>query len=217
MKDKKLFLELDNGIRNEYQIELIKGMCDKAKMYAIDYLLNKKENVNSMCDLSLNYEIYNPELSPIEQIFQVVYYQYVNELWFWQKENINCINEQIPTHYLFMEELESQKEILYKDKKYVADFVIDFSKKCVGGKLKGEYVYPTLSSLKYVIELDGYEYHSKKHQMNYDYERENNLKELGYTVVRFTGSQVYKEPYTCVDKLISIIFEDSKRKTNREE
>ena len=34
------------------------------------------------------------------------------------------------------------------------------------------------------------------------------LKKLGYKVVRFTGSQIYKHPLSCVDILITIILND---------
>ena len=49
-----------------------------------------------------------------------------------------------------------------------------------------------------MIECDGFEYHSSKQQVNYDYERENDLKLNNYNVMRFTGSQIINEPFKCV-------------------
>ena len=37
--------------------------------------------------------------------------------------------------------------------------------------------------------------------MNYDYERENELKLAGYDIMRFTGSQVYNNPLECIEKI----------------
>ena len=92
----------------------------------------------------------------------------------------------------------------YNNKTYIADFVIDFSKK----DKDGHFVYPKISDVKYVIELDGFEYHSNKQQMANDYEREQSIMELGYKIIRFTGSQIYNSPEDCVKKTISIIYKD---------
>lgn len=75
----------------------------------------------------------------------------------------------------------------YKVKKYCVDFYIEYNGK------------------KYAIELDGFDYHSNKKQMNYDYKREQDLNELGYRVIRFTGSQVFNSPFDCAIKLLNII------------
>ena len=103
--------------------------------------------------------------------------------------------------------LKEQHLIQYKDKKYIADFAIDFN---LIDEDDEEYLLDKtyLRKHKYVIELDGHDYHKTKQQMSADYERENNLKELGYSVIRFTGSQVYNNPLSCVDKMITIIAND---------
>ena len=44
--------------------------------------------------------------------------------------------------------------------------------------------------------------------MNYDYERENKLKKIGYNVIRFTGSQIYNHPMETVNDLLEIIKRD---------
>lgn len=43
-----------------------------------------------------------------------------------------------------------------------------------------------------------------------DYEREQDLQTAGYKVIRFMGSQVYNKPYSCIEKLITIIINDIK-------
>lgn len=51
---------------------------------------------------------------------------------------------------------------------------------------------------KLAIECDGYEFHQKtKEQVQKDNEREFALKMAGYDVIRFSGTQIYKEPLKC--------------------
>lgn len=40
------------------------------------------------------------------------------------------------------------------------------------------------------------------------------FKKFGYMVVRFTGSQVYNKPLSCVDTLVKIILNDITNKVN---
>ena len=55
-----------------------------------------------------------------------------------------------------------------------------------------------------VVEIDGQESHKTKEQRMSDYQRERYLQIQGYTVVRFTGTEVYRDPERCVDELIKI-------------
>ena len=97
--------------------------------------------------------------------------------------------------------LTPQKEILIKGKKYFADFYFGIDEYDI------EDVVPELNrDFKLVIECDGHEYHhSTKQQVNKDYERETALKLAGYDVLRFTGSQIYCDPYGCADTIIEYI------------
>lgn len=70
--------------------------------------------------------------------------------------------------------------------------------------------YVEYQGVKYAIELDGYEYHSTKSQINHDYEREQNLIELGYKVLRFTGTQIYNSAYEYALKALKIILKNSR-------
>lgn len=55
-----------------------------------------------------------------------------------------------------------------------------------------------------VIELDGHDYHKTKEQRDSDYKRERYLQKLGYTVIRFTGTEVFLEPRKCIIDMITI-------------
>jgi len=86
-------------------------------------------------------------------------------------------------------ELWPQEEIKINGKTYYADFSM-----CLGpdGVL--------------LIECDGHDYHHRsKQQVSNDYERENALKLAGYDIIRFTGSQIYADPYKCADMILDYV------------
>lgn len=55
-----------------------------------------------------------------------------------------------------------------------------------------------------VVEIDGHEAHKTKEQRYKDYQRERFLQKEGYTVIRFTGSEVYLNPKQCVLEMLEI-------------
>lgn len=54
------------------------------------------------------------------------------------------------------------------------------------------------------IEIDGHDYHSTLPQRENDNRRARNLSKLGWVVVRFTGSEVFKDPAHCVEEVRKI-------------
>ena len=59
---------------------------------------------------------------------------------------------------------------------------------------------------KFAIECDGHEFHQKtKQQVEKDNSRMRDLQEAGYTVIRFSGTEIYHEPMVCAAKIKSII------------
>lgn len=224
MKDEEIdfFNEIDT-----YSIELINNfnkLCDRAKQYILSFLLNAPSEFMEVHIEQVLYDlcysdVFDKNLTPIEQIFGVVFVMYLSSNSFIESNNliVKCTEYSVKGKLIIsaaiLEATQSQAEIKYNDKSYRADFVVDFSRL----NTKGNIMFPEINNLKYVIEIDGFNYHSKKEQMNYDYERENNLKELGYTVIRFTGSQVYNKPYTCVKKIFDIIKNDVKCELNKKQ
>lgn len=200
MEKKELLSILDN--QDSQSCDFLK-FCDKVKGLIFSYL-NQEYEVEQLLSTIDNYGVLQYNLSPIEQIFYIAFYLYC--LRFYKLNDVRDFSMEfgIPVHSMFMEEITPQKRVVCSNKKYVVDFVIDFSRT----NLKGELIYPKLGKLKYAIELDGFDYHSKKDQMNNDYARENDLKLAGYNVIRFTGSQIFNNPYTCVDTVISLIMKD---------
>lgn len=97
-----------------------------------------------------------------------------------------------------------QKEIKIGKKKYFADLYFDAEEISENCEID-------IGNLKLVIECDGHDYHhASKQQVKKDYERETDLKLAGYDILRFTGSQIYGDPYRCADTIIDYI----KSKTN---
>jgi very-short-patch-repair endonuclease len=68
-----------------------------------------------------------------------------------------------------------------------------------------------ITEFKIAIELDGHDFHEKtKQQVARDRKRERKIISKGYTMLRFTGSEVYNNPRACInevaDYLENIIF-----------
>lgn len=174
-------------MKTNYDLENFLKLCRKAQELIFDCLQEEKtSHFFVVCGL----EDYLTKLSPIEQIFAVGNY-------------VNCI-----TKKNFYIEIEPQKEIIIADtsKRYKADFYVDYY---IGSDNNGGIKEYCLDK-PIIVELDGKEYHSSKAQMNYDYERENDLKLAGYDIVRFTGSQIYNDVYSCLDKVCELIKKANK-------
>lgn len=60
---------------------------------------------------------------------------------------------------------------------------------------------------KFVIEIDGHEYHKTTDQREADYYRDRRLQRMGYTVIRFTGTEVYRAPFNCAMEAITFIVD----------
>lgn len=58
---------------------------------------------------------------------------------------------------------------------------------------------------KVAIELDGYEYHNSKDQFTNDRKRQRELENLGWRIIRFSGSEVYKNAEKCLDEAADFI------------
>lgn len=58
---------------------------------------------------------------------------------------------------------------------------------------------------KTVIELDGHQYHSSKRDRNKDYSRHREIEDQGWTIIRFTGSEIFVSVASCVEVVYSRI------------
>lgn len=86
----------------------------------------------------------------------------------------------------------SQSLVKTSNKEYRVDFLIRV--------LYSERIY------EFVVECDGHEFHEKtKEQVKKDKKRERDLISEGYTVIRFSGSEIVENPRLCAREVINLI------------
>lgn len=124
--------------------------------------------------------------SPIEQLLSL-------ELADLKLENIHSFNP-----FIDVVGIDKQQTIKIKNKKYRVDFLIPV-------------VYKNQENIMFVIECDGYEFHQKtKKQVEADNQRQRDLQEAGYEVIRFSGTEIYHKPYQCALAIKNIILSKCK-------
>lgn len=78
---------------------------------------------------------------------------------------------------------------------YRADFYIEF---CNYNK---DFM-PLGDVKKLVVECDGHDFHERtKAQSAKDKKRDRAMQAAGYYILRFTGSEIYRDPNSCVDEI----------------
>lgn len=62
----------------------------------------------------------------------------------------------------------------------------------------------------FAVECDGHDFHEKtKEQARKDKERDRNLQRIGFTIIRFTGSEIWENPFGCSRQVIEIIEKET--------
>lgn len=82
----------------------------------------------------------------------------------------------------------------HRIERYTADFMLDFT---WGGQR---------SVVRAVVECDGHDYHERtKEQAAHDRQRDRELQNAGYLVLRYTGSEIWKAPVACAASAIDAV------------
>lgn len=68
---------------------------------------------------------------------------------------------------------------------------------------------PDRPDVKIIVECDGYQYHSSKEKFTRDRQRDRKLNALGYTVLRFSGSEIHRDPPSVAGELMAHLVEIS--------
>lgn len=68
-----------------------------------------------------------------------------------------------------------------------------------------------LKDARLVVELDGHDYHSTREQIENDAVRQRYLSRAGYTIIRFTGREINRNPAACVAEVREIYQERMQR------
>jgi hypothetical protein len=80
----------------------------------------------------------------------------------------------------------------------------------IGGKPIRPDIYfwvPNKPDIKIIVECDGFHYHSDKQKFTSDRQRDRALKALGYDVLRFSGSEIVKDPVNAPYELASYLWD----------
>ena len=64
-----------------------------------------------------------------------------------------------------------------------------------------------LPNLKIIIEADGEIFHSSPKQLQKDQERDRELAQMGWTVIRFKDSEIEKQPAQAMSKIVQTIMQ----------
>lgn len=82
----------------------------------------------------------------------------------------------------------------FKIASYRVDFVV-------------RYYYGISGAAGLVVECDGHEFHEKtKTQAARDKARDRDLVAAGYQVMRFTGSEIWRDPFRCADAVLGLVL-----------
>lgn len=188
---------------SEYRLKWLSKLPHKAQVIALAYLDYLEDIAREQTQ---DYEVPKIEFecaSPIETIFNIAFYIYDNE---YCRETGKILKADIcPFGYWIKGflSLEPQYEINVDGRKYIADFSVELVHWELGEKGYEINKIP----LKILIECDGHDFHQKtRKQIIYDNERQLALQTAGYEVVRFSGSQIYKEPLECAEKAYNFIL-----------
>ena len=91
-----------------------------------------------------------------------------------------------------------QYEIDTGKKRYYADFYIN--------------IESYIEDVGVIVECDGQEFHQKtKKQVEHDNEREYEIKKCGYDILRFSGSQIYNNPFKCANDIFDYLLMKEKK------
>jgi len=106
------------------------------------------------------------------------------------------------------EELGLELEPQFKDKstgKYRLDFYVDFIQEVYLWGSKYDDVILGTELPKLGVEIDSHIWHEKtKEQVQYHKQRERFLIKNGWKLLRFTGSEVFKNPPKCVNEILEV-------------
>jgi len=75
--------------------------------------------------------------------------------------------------------------------KYRVDFVVTFAYR------------KDAAPVRVAVECDGHDFHEKtKEQAEHDKKRDRHLTSQGYAVMRFTGRELWRDPFACADEVV---------------
>lgn len=132
-------------------------------------------------------------LSPVEQLFYIEYYNHYYRA-FYREE----------LRFLLEPQFNSDK----LTGKYTLDFCVDFLGYLINADYGSRFSENSIQQIDFPllgIEIDSHIWHEKtKEQVQYHKKRERFLISKGWKLLRFTGSEIYKDPAKCFEEVKEI-------------
>lgn len=180
MKSLKSRDELTRSMAEYFNVmDTLEGLCDKAK-----------ERLNATIHEQIFEALYKAArihdcTSPIEQMYYAEYLCYVRDRESYERFSQECFGHADAMMFLWDHSL--------KFPTVTGPITPDF---LAFWRIPGDNKYYPI-----IVELDGHEFHQKtKQQVERDYERNRIIQGAGFQVIRFTGSEVYRNPRKCLEK-----------------
>ena len=167
---------------SEETFKVFCSLCDKAK-YILWEEITKPNKYFIQC---YGLDEILTELTPIEQILYLA---------------LKIFNYNICEDFPIVFDFSAQTHLSVLKNSYRVDFLISNMIIC-----NTEYK----CEKRIIIECDGYDSHHTKCQRNHDIERENNLKMAGYSIIRFSGTQIFNNPYDCVMRAFKFLLDENR-------
>ena len=129
--------------------------------------------------------------SPIEQLLSVHLVRWVRTF---NDKHYVVVGPDFEESGYFVD-LQPQKEINVNGRRYRVDFLVDVV------SLNDS---PSVPSV--VVECDGHDFHERtKEQARRDKRRDRDLQSAGYHVLRFTGSEIWRDPSSCAGEVARFV------------
>lgn len=85
----------------------------------------------------------------------------------------------------------------YEIADYTVDFIVEYAQEYLPRNSNPD-PNPRCAQANLLIECDGHNYHDRtKEQASNDRARDRQLQKMGYEVFRYTGSDIYNDPFKC--------------------
>jgi len=105
--------------------------------------------------------------------------------------------------------LYSEGHITINAQHKIDDYRVDFMVTLTEGHLQQTLGYRVGTPRLYasvIVECDGHDFHEKtKEQARRDKKRDRTLQKLGYNVLRFSGSDIWKDVMKCADECLEFL------------
>ncbi len=180
-------------------------ICEKARDIVRDANRSRNEAVGKLLLLCE---------SPIEQILLATLHDYWHAEVHTNPKRLQCLlSANYPSHHgIFTVICEPQRTVKTLEQAYRVDFFVYLTR--FRHSATEPECWPEMAKL--IVEVDGHDFHDRtKEQASYDRRRDRELNLLGYRVVRFTGSDIFNQPYECaedidfhIDDLASMVLHD---------